>query len=152
MVPGQYKLLLLVWSGTGLVKGLYACIYWKKINGDANQPTDQPTNRVNIGQSAFSKVRKWKKAEICNYHFMDGIYALCNIFWVERMKFIFIDCDTSSPFHKNSKKLSQYNTAWDSNFWDKEESSWQVPAFGNLFAKVDLLSVWLLNSAAARPN
>ena len=25
----QYKLVLLVWSGTGLVKGLYACIYWK---------------------------------------------------------------------------------------------------------------------------
>ena len=54
----QYKLVLLVWSGTGLVKGLYACIYWKKINGDANQPTDRPTNRANIEQSAFSKFRQ----------------------------------------------------------------------------------------------
>ena len=36
--------------------------YRRKINGDADQSTD----RVNIVQSAFSKVRK-SKAEICNF-------------------------------------------------------------------------------------
>ena len=30
----------------------------KEINGDTDQPIDRPTDRVNIVQSAFSKVRK----------------------------------------------------------------------------------------------
>ena len=37
----------------------------KKINGDTNQPTDQPTNRANKGP--FQKLEKRKKAEICNF-------------------------------------------------------------------------------------
>ena len=28
-------------------------LYIEKINGDVDQPTDQPTDKVNIGQSAF---------------------------------------------------------------------------------------------------
>ena len=36
-------------------------VYIGKINGDLDQPTDQLTNRANIGQSAFSKVRQKKK-------------------------------------------------------------------------------------------
>ena len=39
----------------------------KKNNGDVNRPTDRPTNRVNIEQSAFSKVRKKKKGRDLQY-------------------------------------------------------------------------------------
>ena len=58
VILGQYNLVLFgikwYWADKGLL-----CLYiLKKINGDVNQPTDQPTNRVNIEQSAFSKVRK----------------------------------------------------------------------------------------------
>ena len=42
-------------------------VYIEKINGDANQPTDQPTNRANIEQSAFSKVRQKKKGRDLQY-------------------------------------------------------------------------------------
>ena len=38
-------------------------VYIEKINGDDNRPTNQPTNRVNIEQSAFSKVRKIEKRQ-----------------------------------------------------------------------------------------
>ena len=33
-------------------------LYIEKINGDVDRPTDQPTNKANIEQSAFSNVRK----------------------------------------------------------------------------------------------
>ena len=51
MILGQFNLVLigieLYWVNKGLL-----CLYiLKKINGDANQPTDQLTNRANIGQS-----------------------------------------------------------------------------------------------------
>ena len=45
----------LVLSGTGLIKGFYASIYWKKLMVTL---TDQPTDRAKIEQSAFLKV--WK--------------------------------------------------------------------------------------------
>ena len=67
VVLGQYNLELLGftwnWVSTRLV-----CLYiLKKINGDANQPTDQPTNRANKGQTAFSKVRQKKKGRDLQY-------------------------------------------------------------------------------------
>ena len=57
VILGQYNLVLFgikwYWANKGLL-----CLYiLKKINGDVNRPTDQPTDRVNIEQSAFSKVR-----------------------------------------------------------------------------------------------
>ena len=36
-------------------------VYIERINGDVDRPTNQPTNRANIEQSAFSKVRQKKK-------------------------------------------------------------------------------------------
>ena len=53
LVLGQYNLVLigieLYWVNKGLL-----CLYiLKKINGDVNRPTNQPTERVNIEQSAF---------------------------------------------------------------------------------------------------
>ena len=53
LVLGQYNLVLigieLYWVNKGLL-----CLYiLKKINGDVDQPTDRPTDRVNIEQSAF---------------------------------------------------------------------------------------------------
>ena len=60
MVLGQYGVILvvtrwywvsitwywLVLSCTGLIKGFYACIYWKKLMvTSTNQPTDQPTDQ-----------------------------------------------------------------------------------------------------------
>ena len=33
-------------------------VYIEQINGDVDQPTDQPTNMADIEQSAFSKIRK----------------------------------------------------------------------------------------------
>ena len=36
-------------------------VYIEKINGDANRPTDQPTDRANVVQSAFLRARKQKK-------------------------------------------------------------------------------------------
>ena len=38
-------------------------VYVEKVNGDV----DQPTNRANIGQSAFSKVRQKKKGRDLQY-------------------------------------------------------------------------------------
>ena len=53
------NLLFELWS---LVSYVLICffmpLYIEKINGDVDRPTDQPTNRVNIEQSAFSNVRK----------------------------------------------------------------------------------------------
>ena len=43
-------------------------VYKEKANGDVDQPTNQPTDRVNIEQSAFfRKLEYRKKAEICNF-------------------------------------------------------------------------------------
>ena len=33
-------------------------VYIEKINGDANRPTEQPTDRAKIEQSAFSKFKQ----------------------------------------------------------------------------------------------
>ena len=77
MVLGQYRAVLvgtwsywvsitwccLVLSGTGLIKGFYASIYWK-INGDVDQPTNQQGKYRAI--CLFRKLENRKKAEICN--------------------------------------------------------------------------------------
>ena len=55
----QCNLVLLGFKWYWVTKGLLCLYILKKINGDANHPTtDQLTNRANIVQSAFSKVRK----------------------------------------------------------------------------------------------
>ena len=38
-------------------------LYIEKINGDVNQPTNQPTDRVNIEQSAFFESYKIEKRQ-----------------------------------------------------------------------------------------
>ena len=50
---GQYNLVLIGIEWYWVNKGLLCLYILKKINGDVNQPTDQPTDRVNIEQSAF---------------------------------------------------------------------------------------------------
>ena len=55
---GQYNLVLIGIEWYWVNKGLLCLYILKKINGDVNQPTDQPTDRANIEQSAFSNVRK----------------------------------------------------------------------------------------------
>ena len=84
MVLGQYGAVLvgtwwywvsitwycLVLSGTGLIKGFYASIYWKKLMVTS---TDRPTNRPTDQQGEyraiclFRKLENRKKAEICNF-------------------------------------------------------------------------------------
>ena len=62
IVLGQYNLVLigieLYWVNKGLL-----CLYILKklMVTSTDRPTDQPTDRANIEQSAFSKVRKYKK-------------------------------------------------------------------------------------------
>ena len=62
-------------------------VYIEKINGDVtDQPTDQPTDRANIEQSAFSKLDKRKKAEICNSKYRPKLAS------ESRLRFNFITC------------------------------------------------------------
>ena len=59
----------LVLSCTGLIKGFYACIYWKKLMvTSTDQPTNRPTNRQGEYRAIclFRKLDNRKKAEICN--------------------------------------------------------------------------------------
>ena len=43
-------------------------IIQKEINGDANRPTDQPIDRANIVQSAFSKLENRRQRFAIPYH------------------------------------------------------------------------------------
>ena len=53
VILGQYNLVLFGIKWYWVNKGLLCLYILKKINGDVDRPTDQPTNRVNIEQSAF---------------------------------------------------------------------------------------------------
>ena len=53
VILGQYNLVLFGIKWCWVNKGLLCLYILKKINGDVDQPTDQPTYRVNIEQSAF---------------------------------------------------------------------------------------------------
>ena len=46
-------------------------VYIEKINGDVDRPTNRPTNRANIEQSAFSNVRKLKKGRDLQYFYLE---------------------------------------------------------------------------------
>ena len=72
-------------------------VYIEKINGDVDQPTNRPTNRANIEQSAFSNVRK--KAEICNLRSFDLLLHLYGLR-------LFLDIyEALVPFQKNTRKF-----------------------------------------------
>ena len=53
VILGQYNLELFGFKWYWVNKGLLCLYILKKNNGDVNRPTNQPTNRVNIEQSAF---------------------------------------------------------------------------------------------------
>ena len=53
VILGQYNLVLFGIKWYWVNKGLLCLYILKKINGDVDRPTDQPTNSVNIEQSAF---------------------------------------------------------------------------------------------------
>ena len=55
---GHYNLVLIGFEWYWVNKGLLCLYILKKINGDVDQPTNRPTDRANIEQSAFSNVRK----------------------------------------------------------------------------------------------
>ena len=47
-------------------------VYIEQNNGDVNRPTDRPTDRANIEQSAFLKVRQKKKGrDLQIFHLYD---------------------------------------------------------------------------------
>ena len=53
VILGHYNMVLCGIKWYWVNKGLLCLYILKKINGDVDRPTDQPTDRVNIGQSAF---------------------------------------------------------------------------------------------------
>ena len=113
MILGQYNLVLFGIKWYLIYKRLLCLYKLKKINGDVDRPTDRPTNRVNIEQSAFFeswKIEKKQRFAIQNQNekmLMNQAYLLLHkILCLERplvgsLAFFFSVLNRGRPVEKN---------------------------------------------------